>query len=55
MAHAVAEVALDLAMDGRHRVGRERDPAVGVEAVDGLHEAEARDLEDVVEGSSGRW
>jgi hypothetical protein len=49
----VAEVALDLAHDGRHGVAGERDAAVGVEAVDGLDEAEAGDLEDVVEGLFG--
>src|SRR4051794_16444566 len=47
---AVAEVALDLAEDGRDRVARERDVAAEVEAVDRLDEPEARDLEEVVEG-----
>ena len=46
---AVAEVALELAEDGRHGVGGERDPAVGVVAVDGLHEAEVGDLAEVIE------
>ena len=50
---AVAEVALDLAQDGRHRVARERDPALEVEAVDGLDEPQAGDLEEVVEGLLG--
>src|SRR4051794_28754463 len=45
----VAEVALDLAHDRGHGVARERHAALDVEAVDGLHEAEAGDLEDVVE------
>ena len=47
---AVAEVALDLAEDRRDRVARERDLAGQVEPVDRLDEAEARDLEEVVEG-----
>ena len=51
----VAEVALELAGDRRDRVARERHAAVGVEAVDGLDEAEARDLEDVVERLPARW
>src|SRR5207247_7512228 len=46
---AVAEVALDLAEDRRHRVAGERNLAVGVEAVDRLDEAERRDLDEVVE------
>ena len=50
---AVAEVALDLAQDGRHRIAREGDPAVEAEAVDGVDEAEAGDLEEVVEGLVG--
>ena len=50
---AVAEVALDLAEDGRHRVARERDLALEVEAVDRLDQAEAGDLEEVVEGLLG--
>ena len=50
---AVAEVALDLAEDGRHRVAGERDLALEVEAVDRLDQAEARDLEEVVEGLLG--
>src|SRR4051794_11287617 len=41
---------LELADDGRDRVGREGVPAAGVEPVDGLHEAEARDLDEVVVG-----
>ena len=38
----VAEVPADLADDRRHRVARELDPAVDVEAVDGLDQAERR-------------
>ena len=45
----VAEVALELAQDRRRRVARELRPAAGVEAVDRLDQAEARDLEEVVE------
>ena len=50
---AVAEVALDLPEDGRHRIARERDLALEVEAVDRLDQAQARDLEEVVEGLLG--
>jgi hypothetical protein len=42
-------VALELADDRRHRVGREVAAAVGVEAVDRVDEADARDLDEVVE------
>src|SRR3954471_8261815 len=45
----VAEVALDLAEDGRRRVGREAHLAGDVEAVDRLHDPDARDLDEVVE------
>ena len=45
----VAEMALDLAEHGRHREGGERDPPVGIEAVDRLQEAERRDLHDVLQ------
>ena len=48
---AVAEVALDLAEDRRHRVAREGDVARQVEAVDRLDEAQAGDLEEVVEAA----
>jgi len=51
----VAEVALELAVDRRDGVARECDPAGGVEAVDGLDEAVAGDLETSSKGSSGRW
>ena len=49
----VAEVALDLAEDGRHGVAREGDLALEVEALDGVDEAQAGDLEEVVEGLVG--
>ena len=45
----VAEVAADLAEDRRHRVAREREPAVGIPAVDRLDEADRGDLHEVVE------
>jgi hypothetical protein len=45
----VAEVPLELAEDGRHGVGRERDAAVGLVAVDRLDEPEAGNLQEVVE------
>jgi hypothetical protein len=45
----VAEVALDLAEHRGHRERRERDAAVGVEAVDGLQQPEGGDLHDVLE------
>ena len=45
----VAEVALELAEHGRHRVGGERGLARGVEAVDRLDQPERRDLHEVVE------
>jgi hypothetical protein len=50
---AVAEMALDLAGHRRDGEARERDAARRVEAVDRLDEAEAGDLEDVVEGLLG--
>src|SRR3954468_15206919 len=46
---AVAEVALEFAQDRGHGKARERGLAVRVEAVDGLQQAEARDLHQVVE------
>src|SRR5215217_3064702 len=46
-------MALQLAQDGGRGVTRELRPAVGLEAVDGLDQAEARDLEQVVEGLVG--
>jgi hypothetical protein len=45
----VAEVALQLSEDGGGGVARELRPATGLEAIDGLDQAEARDLEQVVE------
>ena len=45
----VAEVALELAEDGGRGVARELRAAAGLEAVDGLDQAEARDLEQIVE------
>ena len=42
-------MALQLAEDRRDGVGRERDPAIGVEPVDRLEQAERRDLQQVVE------
>lgn len=45
----VAEVPADLAHDGRHRERQERRAAADVEPVGGLHQAEARDLQQVVE------
>src|SRR4051794_40617860 len=45
----VPEVALQLAEDRRHGVARERGAARGVVAVDGLHEPDARHLDEVVE------
>src|SRR4051794_20420110 len=46
---AVAEVALELAQDGRDGEARERRLAARVEAVDRLQQAEARDLDEIVE------
>jgi hypothetical protein len=45
----VANVALDLAEDRRHRVGRKRGPAIRIEPLSGFDQAEARDLKEVVE------
>jgi hypothetical protein len=42
-------VAAQLAQDRRDREGGEPQAAVGVEAVDGLHQAEVRHLEQVLE------
>src|SRR5437588_12643854 len=49
----IAEVPLQLAEDRWHGERRERRPTVDVEAVDGLHEPEARDLKQVVERLPG--
>ena len=46
---AVAEVALELAEHGRRRVGAEAHLARDVEALDRLHDPDARDLHEVVE------
>ena len=46
---AVAEVPLDLADDRRHRVGRELDAALGVEALDREQQADRADLDEVLE------
>ena len=45
----VAEVSLELTQDRRRGVARELRAAAGLEAVDCLDEAEARDLKQVVE------
>ena len=45
----VAEVPLDLADDVRRRVRRQLDAAVDVEAVDRLDEADAADLDEILE------
>ena len=50
---AVAEVAFELAEDRRRGEGGEGDAALGVEAVDRVDQAEAGDLEEVVEGLAG--
>jgi hypothetical protein len=46
---AVAEVAAQLAVHGRHRERAERRAVVGVEAVDRLEQPERRDLLEVLE------
>ena len=46
---AVAEVALELAEDGRDRERAERRAARGIEAIDGLDETEPGDLLEVLE------
>ena len=40
---------LDLAGDRRDRERRQVDPAVGVEAVDRLHEADRPNLDEIIE------
>ncbi len=42
-------MALDLADDVRRRVGRQLDAAVDVEAIDRLDQADAADLDEIVE------
>ena len=49
----VAEVALDLAEDRRHREARERRAAVELVAVDRLDEPDARHLDQVVDRLAG--
>src|SRR5829696_4677025 len=51
---AIAEVALDLALDRPAGERRERAAVVRVEAIDGLDEPEHRDLADVVVLGAGR-
>src|SRR4029079_2227868 len=46
---AVAEVALELADDRRHREGRELSTAFGLETVAGVHDADECDLLELVE------
>ncbi|MBD0741581.1 hypothetical protein BG418_08785 [Streptomyces sp. CBMA152] len=48
--HVVAEVPFELTGDGRHGEALERGPALRVVAVDGLHQAERRDLAQVLDG-----
>src|ERR1700676_5717047 len=45
----VAEIAFDLADDRRRRVGRELDPALEIEPIDRLEQADRADLNEVVE------
>ena len=49
----VAEVALELAEDGRDGEARERDGAARVEAVDRLDQAQRRDLDEVLQRLPG--
>lgn len=49
MAHPVAEVAPDLADDGRRGVGGEANSPAGVEPVDGVDQADHADLRQVFE------
>ena len=46
----VAEVAAHFAHDGRHGEGHEVEAAGDVEAVDGVHQTQPRDLHQVVVG-----
>src|SRR4051794_17823100 len=50
---AVAEVAAKLAEDRRYGVAGERRPALGVEAVDGVQEADGGDLLQVLDRLGG--
>jgi hypothetical protein len=45
---SIAEVALDLAQDGRRRIRHEARLARHVKAVDRLHDPDARDLDQIV-------
>ena len=45
---AIAEVALELALDRAAGEGRERHPHVGIEALDGVDDRHQRDLAQVV-------
>src|SRR5206468_2149918 len=45
---AIAEVALELADDRRHRERGEGEAPIGIEALDRLDEPQARDLEEIV-------
>ena len=47
---AVAEMALELTDDRRHREARERVPVLWIEAVDRLDERQGRDLHEIVQG-----
>ena len=47
---AVAQVVADLALDGGHGDGAQVAPARGLEAVDGLDQADGADLHEVVDG-----
>ena len=45
----IAEIALDLPQDRRHRITRERHIAAQIEPIDRLHQPQTRHLEQVVE------
>ena len=47
-APAIAQIALDLSGYVRHREGRELAPALHLEAVDGLDQADASNLVEIV-------
>ena len=49
----IAEVALELAHDGRNGKRAEREAPVGVESLDGLDETETRHLEKILVGLAG--
>jgi hypothetical protein len=50
----VAQVSAQLTGDGRHRERAEPLPALGIKSIDRLHEAEARDLNQIVGRSPAR-